>query len=331
MQSNKCRAAATLMMTACGLAANVAATAQSAGAFLVGEKNLSPVALLFALEPPAPDTGEGWRIDLRTASHALADVRGNSSVLFDGETSVASIGYTTRLSKRLVVSAELPYVWHTSGELDGFIDDWHSWFGFPDGIRDEVPRGQLRYTLRQDGVDVLDLRRNSHGVGDLRLRGRWALGDAAGERWSLAFSVKLPSGDADKLTGSGAIDAGVMLNWQHQPATDSRWSFEAGIGGVWLGNADVDFAGQNNATWTAQAGASWRAGARLTLGARLQGHGGLIDNAPAPIGDASLMLVTGGSYDLSQRWQLRITVSEDIKVDSAPDVTFRLGLARRLR
>ena len=296
--------------------------------FSAGVRNLSPVAGLFAVAPPLPPGDDGVTATLATASHSVGESAGAAAVLFDGETSEVSITVARALGAHWRVSATLPYLWHSGGTLDGFIDDWHAFFGFPDGIRDEVPRDQLRFQYRDDGSQVVDLTRNRHGPGDVRFAARWSPPTLASRDLALAFGVKLPTGSASRLTGSGATDVSAALHWQRERA-GSRWSLDASAGLALLGDADLALPDQRRTVWIGHFGAAWRVSERLALGARLQAHQGLVGDAPAPLSDVSVIITTGGSLQLGDRWRLDIAVDEDVNVETAPDVVLRVGLARR--
>ena len=50
------------------------------------------------------------------------------------------------------------------------------------------------------------------------------------------------------------------------------------------------------------------------------------DSAIAAMGEVSATLSVGASFRLSERYQLALAVGEDVKPDSAPDVSFQVGL-----
>ena len=104
-----------------------------------------------------------WRSSIVTASHSTEDTDGNESLLFDGETTVASLGFDYGLRDRLQIGVELPYVLHESGGLDSFIDSWHDWFGLPDGIRTQIGQDQLNFIYQVDGNDLLNFGNNRAG------------------------------------------------------------------------------------------------------------------------------------------------------------------------
>lgn len=286
--------------------------------------NMAPVAGLFMLNSDRIADGNGWRVNWQTASHAARERRGDSAVLFDGETSRLNLSWRQPIGARWSVSADLSYWWHTRGTLDSFIDDWHSFFGLPDGIRDDVPNRQIAFQWSEDGVPIIDITRTRHGIGDLRLRAQRLLGDEG--HWALTGQVKLPIGSTGDFASSGGTDIGVNLSWLPPAREGSRWSWSAGAGMVALGDADIDLGAQERVTWVAHGELRYRASQTIRLGARVQGHGAVTDSRLDMLGTPAVWLVTGGEIQFGEHWQLHLSVSEDIKVESAPDATFNLGL-----
>jgi Protein of unknown function (DUF3187) len=146
----------------------------------------------------------------------------------DGETLRASVEGRFGVGGRAEVGFELPLLMHTTGFLDGPIDSYHDWFHFPDGGRSAFAQNQyvVGYT---DGVRMVFLEDSPGGVriGDLVLTGRFALLRAGSGRHALAgsLSVKLPTGNPERLDGSGHADygAGIEASW-----TLTRTSFHTG-------------------------------------------------------------------------------------------------------
>ncbi|MEM9323824.1 MAG: DUF3187 family protein [Pseudomonadota bacterium] len=296
--------------------------------FTAGVRNLSPIAALFALEPPVLREQDGLVVSLSTASHAVGESEGNNVLLIDGETNVLDLVATFSLGADWRVAVTVPYVWHATGSLDPLIDDWHRFFGLPDGIRDEIPRDDLRFEYLRDGLPVVDLTRNSRDLGDVRLAASWAPEALARHGLSLALGVKLPTGDAETLTGSGGTDVSAVLHWRRQTPT-SRWLLEGSAGVAALGDADLALGDQTDTAWLGHVAVGYTVSPKLVLGTRLQLHTGPVADGPDPLSDTSVMLTTGGSITLNDDWRLDITFDEDINVDSAPDIVFRFALSRR--
>src|SRR5690606_29732718 len=108
----------------------------------------------------------------------------------------------------------------------------------------------------------------------------------------------------------------------------SAFAGHANAGVLWLERGDVLGALQEDQVWFASAGVSWAAGDNWRLKAQLEAHTAFYDSALKELGDDSLQLVLGGSVRLTPRWLLDLAISEDLAVDTAPDVVFQLALRR---
>ncbi|MEL6870293.1 MAG: DUF3187 family protein [Pseudomonadota bacterium] len=303
--------------------------AGSAGAddFLAGERNRAPLSGLFLLNAVNVTADDSWRADWTTISHSARDQNADGAILFDGETSVLALTMNKRWSQRWSTSATLPYVWHSGGALDRFIDNWHNAFGLPDGIRNDRPRNALQFEFATPDDVVLARTQNTHGIGDMTLGARRSLGqpDSA---WSLLLGLKLPLGDAARLTGSGAMDATIALGWTNT-TDDQRWQFTANAGVALLGDADIKLQRQRSNTAFAQFSVVRRVSERLRLGARIYTHGAPLAAGPDAVSATAVGLAVGGQLALGDEVALNITVGEDLSVEVLPDVSFRIGLTMR--
>ncbi|MEM8548656.1 MAG: DUF3187 family protein [Pseudomonadota bacterium] len=288
--------------------------------------NLSTVSALFQLDSDGIAPGSGLSLYWQTASHAARETNGDASILLDGESSRLRAEWRHSFNSHWSVSVGLSQWWHARGTLDGFIDSWHAAFGFPDGIRDDVPKGQIQFQYEEGGRTRLDVTRTRRGIGDLTLSTQRRFG---GGDWAIAAHLKLPTGSFRNLTGSGGTDFGLNVLWQPEVPDTQGWSWRAGAGAVALGTADIDLPGQSRITWVAHGELRYRINDAIDLGARLQGHGALSDSTLDILGRPALWLVTGGEIRSGDRWRITISVTEDIVVESAPDVSFNLGLHRK--
>ncbi len=123
-------------------------------------------------------------------------------------------------------SLELPLLFTGGGVLDALIENWHSAFGLPNANRSDVPRDQYHLRYVRDGVTLIDRSQGGSGLGDAQL----GLGLALSQRWTLRGMAKLPTGDADKLTG-GHYGGALWLDYS-LPLTASRRAALLLSGGV---------------------------------------------------------------------------------------------------
>ncbi|MBE0575275.1 MAG: DUF3187 family protein [Desulfuromonadales bacterium] len=298
-------------------------------------RNLSPAALVhgLAVAEPARLTPPGRlsaRLGFDIISNATLSDSANESILFDGESYVTTFGLRYGIAERLQIGLDLPWVAHTKGSFDSFVEDWHKFFGLPNGDRSHLPDDELTYAYANASGDQLLLDDESSGVGDARLLVAWQLLANQQSAASLFTSIKAPTGDADDLTGSGAWDVSIGLSAQRDfPLAQGYASVWGGLGGSWLGDGDVL---ENQAEdWAASvwAGAGWSPLDWLGLKLQLDSHSALYDSALDELGNPPLILTLGGTLGFGERTSLDIGVGEDLAVNASPDVTFHLNLVHK--
>jgi hypothetical protein len=164
------------------------------------------------------------------------------------------------------------------------------------------------------------------GLGDISLDFGRSLYDATSGAVAAWLSVKVPSGDADRLTGSGATDVSLAIAGEHRLGED--WSAFGQAGVTWLGDGERLSAQQSSVAWSALVGIGWNAWRGLDLKAQLDAHSAVFDDAALDFLGEALVLTVGGDYRFASGWRLDIAVSEDIAVESSSDVVFVFGLRR---
>lgn len=268
-----------------------------------------------------------WRLHASLASHSVREVGNGESLLLDGETTRLWLDWRRGLSERLEVGMMMPWVRHAPGSLDAVISDWHDWFGLPQGNRSAWPEDRLLFEYLRDGTEIARLARGSDGPGDLRIHAGWILNERPDSRLALRLGVKLPTGDSDRLLGSGSTDFSIGL------AGDSgrllRVEALSGfyrLSALYLGKADLlpeqgrRFAGQ------LAAGLEYRFTPGFSLISQATARSAPFDTPLDPLGEWALSLSAGARFRLPGAWQLQLGFNEDVKVESVPDVTFLLTL-----
>ena len=248
------------------------------------------------------------------------------SLALDGETTRLAIGARRGFGDGWEASLFVPLLRHSGGFLDPAIEEWHDVFGLPNGDRDSYPQDQLLYQYRpgSGGVAISD---TVTGVGDLQLGVARRLGD----RFALRGQLKLPSGDADDLTGSGGTDLALSLhfssNGNRADNHRARRLYAHLSGGVVL-REDGDLLPSAQERWIGFGSATvgWRASERWHLKVQLDAHSAAWDSPREALGDPSAQLVVGASALLGRSWVLDLAFSEDIVVERSPDIVFQAGL-----
>jgi Protein of unknown function (DUF3187) len=229
--------------------------------------------------------------------------------------------------ERFSIGIEVPYLWHESGGLDGFVKRWHDWFGFPNHLRDLVDDDRIDFRYADAGTLLLDNRQNQRGIGDIRLTAGWQWQRDATTAKALRVAVKLPTGDPQRLTGSGGTDIALGLVADYSAlGGNPRWSSFYRAHAVLVGKPDTLGERARRVIGQASGGVSFRAFERLTLSAQATLRSQAYDSNLRLLGDPAVLLNVGGTIRLAERLRLAIAVGEDVRVDTAPDVTIALSL-----
>lgn len=296
-------------------------------------KNLSPVAGLLGLpaQRGVATTGAG-HIDIglhgAVASHYINANSDSEFVNFDGETRRLTLDLRYGMAGNWDLQLEVPWLEHAGGELDRVIDEWHDIWGMSDGGRSDVARDLLdfRYATRTHDVG---LAQSASGIGDLSVslsRAFYRTQDAAA---ALALGYKFDTGDARKFTGSGAGDVFLALRMSGNHLSELPVSWHGQMGYLRAGDSDLLGDRQRRDLWFAGIAMDWRFAANWSAILQLDSHRGPLDSALTATGEDAFLLTVGGRWRVARRWAVDFSVIEDIRVASAPDVTFQVGLRFR--
>lgn len=252
----------------------------------------------------------------------------DEQLLLDGETYRYRLALKRGIGRNLEIGIEIPYISHSGGSLDSFINSWHDSFNFPEGERTNLEDDQLSYSYTINGGSEIDLDEKEEGFGDIRLSGAWQLNSPGDTPVALRISLKLPTGDADKLTGSGSTDLALWISTAKTNATGTLAGF-ASLGAMLMSEGNLLPDQQNSLVGFATLTAGWQPYQRISFKIQLDGHSAFHDSSLTELGE-SVELVIGSSIQLSDSTSLDLAVVEDLLVDSAPDVAFHLALKTRL-
>ncbi len=271
--------------------------------------------------------GSSAGLQLDISNNFTEDNKGNEAIFIDGETHRANIQFRYGLSDAIELGIDVPYLSHDSGGLDSIIEDWHDLFGFPDGGRPEFPRDQLQFTYQRDGQTISSVTSSNNGIGDVSLSMAYQLSQSETRQWALRSAVKLPTGDAEDLHGSESTDVSLGLNVSDQGLLQKYNIALHGTAGVmWMDSGEVLAELQEDFVLYGSSTLSWQATSSVSLKLQLDAHTAFYDSALTELGDDSAQLILGGAVRLGENWILDLAISEDIAVDTAPDVVFHIGI-----
>ncbi len=273
--------------------------------------------------PVRPASGAwavGWNVDV--ANNALSrDGSGGERVILDGETWRGSLALAYGVSERFEAGVLIPLVSHQSGIFDGFIRNWHDRFGLSNARRDTFEDYSLEYAYLEGDSALLRVSAPGSGIGDVRLSGTWSLrGDGRDQRvLLLRAGVKLPTGSASRLHGSGGTDLSLQLlstDARTLSALETTLSWMAGV--LRLGPGDVLEDLRRDHVLIASLGVARPVWRNLTLKAQFDAHGPFYDSGIDILGSRTIQLVVGAGIELAQG-TVDIGLTENLFTDTTPD------------
>jgi len=234
-------------------------------------------------------------------------------VTLDGETARLRFSHRVGLGARWDLAVELPWLDAGGGFLDGWIEDWHGWFGLPNGGRELAPQGRYRFRYERNGVVLLEETTGYSGLGDAQL----TLGRRVGRRTLLRAMVKLPTGDERRLAGG---TTGGALWLEHPLPLPARWAgyVSIGVSGNERGEVLRDL--QNTEVLFGGVGVLVPLSRYVRLSAQLQAHGRLYDDSElTPFARPGLPLTLALNIGSGPRGTLDLGFQEDPSVNGSPD------------
>jgi len=293
-------------------------------------RNQHPLVTLYGLPMPLaarlPGSGSGrLGATLNWSNIATTDSTDQASYTLDAEVFEVRVQGEHALGERCAVQGELAWRQTSGGSLDSLVASWHDLFGLPNGSRDRLPEDALLIEYRSGESTLLRIDEESSGLADLPLSLGYQL--AANVHGAVAtwLTIKLPTGEAEDLTGSGAVDVALSLAGERQ--LSDRWQLFGQANLAWLGKGDVLADLQQDFAGSLLAGTTWKAWRGLELTAQLEANTAVMDTGTDLDGDA-VVLTLGGRYRTDAGWAFDFGFSEDLQVDASPDFVLLLGVRR---
>jgi hypothetical protein len=303
----------------------------SAAADFADAANSGALASSFALPPlgqgPVLPAGRGrttFAFDLTNEFVAVGDCAAECIVL-DGETARLAYGERRGLGGGWEFGVEVPLLDQGGGFLDSWIEDWHSWFGLPNGGREQAAQDRYGYQYVRGGVTRFAVTEPDEGLGDVEL----TLGRAIGRSVAMRAMLKLPTGEERSLRGG---NRGMALWLDAALPLPAPW---AGYVAAGVSHNDIGARlprEQNRTIPFGGLGLQLALARRARLTAQLYAHGRLYDgSALAPLARPAVPASLGLQFDLSRAARLEVGFLEDASVGASPDFTgyLVLGFAGR--
>lgn len=248
---------------------------------------------------------------------------GGDQVLFDGEIWRTSVHLRRGVGAGADVEIELPVVYATSGFLDQIIEDFHDFFGMPNGGRDDHPEFEYDMVAVNGGTEAYHLEGNQVGMGDVPIVLTVSVLEESEKSPALAVrgGIELPTGSESDGFGNGKVDYGLGFLGE---MSFGRWTATGAIDWVDVQTSESfeDADVEADDSLDLQLGVEYRWNDDLSLIA-----GSVYTSAPTQdidveeISGDMLSLDVGVAWDLGTSSRMLFVFSEDLITQSAPDFT----------
>ena len=303
----------------------------------VKTKNMNPFIIGYgAVVPDSPYLlqKDEWAtsVKLELANNSITANTATEEIFIDGETYLADINLRYGYSRDIELLVAIPLIYHSGGFLDQAIKSWHDLWGMSNDRRDVFPNNQLQYEYSRNGNTMININSVTGGLGDMVLGLKYNNESLRNSATTVAYRVdlKLPTGDADKLTGSGAVDAALSVHAANKSLLRNvNTIVYGGAGLVALGKGDILPDIQNDFVGNAYFGAYWNTSQRLALIAQLSFQSSYYESDLDQLGANSFQLYLNAVYAGQDNISYEFGFGENLATDTTPDFLLYFAVNKR--
>ncbi|MES9993496.1 MAG: DUF3187 family protein [Candidatus Thiodiazotropha sp.] len=327
-----------LYLALLGYLSSLSAQAQEMDVDPFHVRNMNPFALIYGMpaasSPRLLGDGESYlQLTADVANNSIESDADGERIRLDGESYRLALIWRRGLASAWQIGIELPLLAHRDGVMDGLIENWHDIFSLSNSDREEWPRNRLVYRYESSEGDQVLVNTELSGVGDIVVSLSHALAKDgnSNRRIALHSSLKLPTGDAHELLGSGAVDLAFWVSASEQRLF-WQWPLNLyGQAGILLkGEGDLLADLQQEVVLFGTLGLGWRPETWIDLKAQVDAHSSHYDSELDQLGGAAIMLTVGGSIHLhGDSRRIDISIGENLTTDSVPDFMINLAYVYR--
>lgn len=269
-----------------------------------------------------------WSTSLAITNTLNVETSTVESIFLDYESYRFNLSYQYGLNENWNIKFDLPIIFQGGGVFDSIIDNWHDFFGLPEANRPFVERNQYKLNYTSQGQTLIERDEENISLGDLQLSAGYQLIDNDKTAISLWSSLKLPTGNKNKLTGNGAADLSAWFAI-NQSLSES-WLLNLNAGVTLPGPNDFQNIPLSDYAVYGHAMLGWLVTDTINLKVQLQGHTSYFDNSHLKILGSTYLITFGGTIRINNCDYFDIAMSEDIKTGGSPDAALLFGWRRNL-
>ncbi len=264
-----------------------------------------------------------WSTSLAITNTINIESTAAESIYLDYEAYRLNFSYQYGLNQRWNLKLDVPVIYQSGGVFDSAIDNWHDFFNLPDGKRPLIESDQYNVQYTYQSQTLANLNDAGSSLGDIQIALARTLLENNDTTMSLWASLKLPTGDKDKLTSNGASDFSAWLALNRR--LSENWVMNLNTGAVILGAGSYKNMPLSDYALYGHVMLGWSVSESIKLKVQLQGHTSYYEKSQLNILRDTYLLSFGGSIKINQCNQLDIAFTEDIKVEASPDASLLIS------
>ncbi|MFT6372534.1 MAG: hypothetical protein ACJA0I_000202 [Gammaproteobacteria bacterium] len=271
---------------------------------------------------------QGWQVSHSVyLTNAFQSIQhGNETLIIDTENYRYdfSIGYQ---QNKWRLSATLPLIFNEGGSFDNAIEDWHSFFGLPQGGRTSSPHNQLDINYTKNGQTFFNQTKSTNDIADIAVSLSYTLANTDKNLSAISFAIDLPTGSKENISGNESVDVGLWLTQAYKISPLNRLY---GLFGVSLpGQGGQLESLQASTIWVGQIGIEHQLYTDWSAILQFDAHTAFIEDSQLkPLGNSLQVQIGLRVNKLTENYDVDLFFSEDISVGSAPDITIGFRLYR---
>jgi len=284
------------------------------------------IALQHGLPAAAPrlSTNSELQLSVVHSNVYMGGANAQELLLLDGETSVLNLRYRWQATPCWQFNLDSEWIAHSGGWFDKSVESWHAFFNLPNANRDQSEANRILFSYVGPDQQARTLEQSSSNLGDVQLQAQRLLGCQPGASIVRA-GVKVPLGDVDTFSGGGDVDvfADIQTPW-FRPSQESRWQWAASAG-LLKPSQPQAFPELTDVVGFGVAGLNYTLNHRVQLIAQLDWYTRLYKSRIREIGQGSMQLSLGLRYVNNEGSTVEASFTEDIVIDTAPDIGVRIA------
>jgi len=257
-------------------------------------------------------------------NNSITEAKGKESITLDGETYYSLFSFRYGLNDTWELGFKIPYIAHNSGHIDDFIKNWHNVFGLNNDRRDVFEDNGLHYKYSLSDQTDFELWENTMGWGDPLITAAINLsGNHPTRNTALRFSVKIPLGNPEKLTGNDASNLSVALAFDDVFQIFKKDIGLIGQGGyLYLEKGEILKELQRKHVAYGSLALNFPFTENIILKTQIDVQSSFYNSELLSLGTESFQYTLGGSIQVRSGVWLDFGIVENLQTDPTPDVAF---------